>query len=232
METSAASRARARLAVAPMGAADVRASRAASRGFTLFEMLAVLAVISVLAALATPGFVEMIRERRTQREAAMFSDVFRVARARALGRGAAVAVVVDSASAFPVAIIYEHVDAVGLPLPGCRNQGTWRLVDRINGRPGSSKFVITSPDGTTVIDQVQVCYTPRGRTFWTDNNGGEGIAVGTLTSLLQSIPDTAAPGFQNLAGVVNISVQRAEGATVGQTRSVFVMPNGLTRVSL
>lgn len=198
------------------------------RGFTLMEMLAVLAVISVIAAVATPGFVEMIRERRTQREAAMFSDAFRVARARALGRGAAVSVVmVDGDPA--MAVIYEHVDAAARPLPGCRTQGVWRLVDRINGRPGGSNLILFSPgDGTTALDQTVICYTPRGRTVWAASAGGMTL----FNDLGQVITETAPPSFSNLDGVFRIEVQRAEGATVGVARSIFVMSNGQTRVSL
>jgi prepilin-type N-terminal cleavage/methylation domain-containing protein len=210
------------------GAERATGRRAGARGFTLLEMLAVLAVISVIAAVATPGFVEMIRERRTQREAAMFSDAFRVARARALGRGAAVSVVmVDGDPA--VALLYEHVDTAGLPLAGCRNQGVWRLVDRINGRPGGSNLILYSPeDGTTALTQTVICYTPRGRTVWASNTGGMEV----FDSLGSVITETAPPAFNNLDGVFRIEVQRAEGATAGVARSIFVMSNGQTRVSL
>jgi prepilin-type N-terminal cleavage/methylation domain-containing protein len=205
-----------------------RGERSGARGFTLMEMLAVLAVISVIAAIATPGFVEMIRERRTQREAAMFSDAFRVARARALGRGSAVAVVMldgDPAQA----ILYEHVDAAGLPLSGCRNQGVWRLVDRINGRPGGSNLILYSPlDGTTALTQTVICYTPRGRTVWAASSGG----LTLFDDLDQEITETVPPAWNNLDGVFRIEVQRAEGATAGVARSIFVMSNGQTRVSL
>lgn len=205
-----------------------RRDRRSARGFTLMEMLAVLAVISVIAAVATPGFVEMIRERRTQREAAMFSDAFRVARARALGRGSAVSVVMlDGDPA--MAILYEHIDTAGMPLPGCRTQGVWRLVDRINGRPGGSNLILYSPaDGVSVLTQTVICYTPRGRTVWASNAGGMEV----FDSLGQVITETEPPAFNNLNGVFRIEVQRAEGATVGVARSIFVMSNGQTRVSL
>lgn len=226
--------------------AAVRSARA--RGFTLLEMLAVLAVISVLAAVATPGFVEMIRERRTQREAAMFSDTFRVARSRALGRGSAVAVVMSSADP-PTAIIYEHVsdDDQQLPLPSCRASGRWRIVDRVNGRPGASKLVMQVPDaeGDPVRhEEVQVCYSPRGRTYVATDEGGS-IAVDFDGELAAVIDDDAdgAGGFALLDGVIEIFVLRADGAAVSgfseadlmelkNTRRVLVMQNGQTRVSL
>lgn len=223
-------------------------ARRGSRGFTLMEMLAVLAVISVLAAVATPGFVEMIRERRTQREAAMFSDTFRVARARALGRGSAVAVVVSAADP-PTALIYEHVsdDTWALPLPSCRGAGTWRLVDRINGRPGASRLLVDVPDGTggtDPADEVQVCYTPRGRTYFAfEGGGGERIDVNFEAPAEVTIEDEddGATGFRILAGVVEISVLRGDGAAATalaaaqlkeRARKVLVMQNGQTRVSL
>jgi prepilin-type N-terminal cleavage/methylation domain-containing protein len=227
METSASrGPSAARRAAVPLS----HGRKSGARGFTLMEMLAVLAVISVLAAVATPGFVEMIRERRTQREAAMFSDTSRVARARALGRGAAVAVIVDTANP-PTALIYEHVDAEGLPMPGCRTQGVWRMVDRVNGRPNGSALTVISPaDDTTPLARATVCYTPRGRTLWAANTGN--VPFGNINLLPGSVTDTAAPNFITLAGVMRIQVQRAEGATAGQTRQIFVMSNGQTRVSL
>jgi prepilin-type N-terminal cleavage/methylation domain-containing protein len=224
-------------------------ARASSRGFTLMEMLAVLAVISVLAAVATPGFVEMIREGRTQREAAMFSDTFRVARSRALGRGSAVAVVMSSADP-PTALVYEHVsdDDFVLPLPSCRGTGKWRLVDRVNGRPGASRLILDAPDadgdGVTTHDVVQVCYSPRGRTYVkTGTGGGKGVDVDVTAPIEAEVDDeaTGARGFELLTGVVEVSVLRGDGnATNGFTlaeqkarsRKVLVMQNGQTRVSL
>jgi type IV fimbrial biogenesis protein FimT len=186
-------------------------------GFSLAEMLAVLAIIAVLAAIATPGFAEMIRERRTQRETAMLAEAFRSARSRALGRGAAVAVVLDADP--PTATIYEHVDANGLPLSSCNVSLTlpvdgdpWRQVEIIQGRPGSTLLQTFVPGDVSPHASVGVCYTPRGRSYFSTTGGAFAFTT-------------------QLRGVIESKASR-QGWTGGQSRSILVMPNGQVRVSL
>ena len=116
----------------------------------------------------------------------------------------------------------------------------------MNGRPGASKLVVEVPplgDGDPVrVDMVQVCYSPRGRTYVATDEGGS-IAVDFEGALAAVIDDDAdgAGGFALLDGVVEISVLRGDGAAtagfseaqlMARARKVLVMQNGQTRVSL
>ena len=201
-------------------------ARAAAAGFTLAELLAVMAVISVLVAVATPGFVSMLRDRRTSRETGMFTDAFRVARAKALGRGAAVRVDITPGTS-PFLALYEHVSGGintvtnvvtpdSLPVPGCNSAGVWRAVESFSGRAGATTLTtLHHQTGLPVGTVASICYTPRGRTM-VDYNVPGGV------------------NFVTLDGVVQLTTQRGsdEGPADGNVRTIFVMPNGLTRVSL
>ncbi len=194
------------------------------------EVLAVLAIISVLAAVATPGFVSMLRDRRTAADAGMFTDAFRVARARSLGRGAAVRVDIVHTTTSPYALMLEHVSgtidsnnvvsASSLPVPGCTAIGVWRTISAFQARPNTTTLVVNAPSGSTLATNPSICYTPRGRTFYS--------ADSTL------IPVNGGGGYVPLDGVVQLQLNRSssEGASNDNTRRVFVLPNGLTRMSL
>jgi type IV fimbrial biogenesis protein FimT len=192
------------------------------------EVLAVMAVIAVLAAVATPGFVNMIRDRRTSRETGMFTDAFRVARSKALGRGAAVRIDIHPGNS-PYVALFEHVsgaidsdgvvDADSLPVPGCNAAGSWRAVESFAAKPKATTLTVhPHDDPANTVDPPavpSVCYTPRGRTMVDyDVTGGS--------------------GFQNLDGVVTLTTERGvdEGTPDGNIRKIFVLPNGLTRISL
>lgn len=223
---------------APSGTSRPVRRGKSQRGFTLLEMMAVLGVIAVCAALATPSFTEMIKERRNQQEAGMMADAFRTARARALGRGAAVSVLTLESP--PTASIFERLTeagATGMPLPSCRGAaevcaasdcvgvpgcvvavaGTpcWRKVVDVVGRPGASTLASSvindSATGEVPATEVSACFSPRGRTF---------------------VSMTGGFGFAPLNGLIELQLVRADGTMAGASRSVFVLSNGQTRMAL
>ncbi len=60
------------------------------RGFTLVELLAVIAMIGIVAAASAPNVVYYLRDRRVVDAASEIANIYRYARARAMGRGSAV----------------------------------------------------------------------------------------------------------------------------------------------
>lgn len=63
--------------------------RPQARGFTLIEVMVAVIIVGLLAAMATPSFIERMRDRRAGQVASEISLVYRMAKARAIGRGGA-----------------------------------------------------------------------------------------------------------------------------------------------
>src|SRR5438067_9952759 len=63
-----------------------------ARGFTLVELLVVVTIIAIVAVLAIPTMVSASVDRRVFSDAGYVAELFRIARTRAVGRGAAVLV--------------------------------------------------------------------------------------------------------------------------------------------
>src|SRR5258706_12006377 len=69
-----------------------RAARSPAAGFTLVELLVVVSIIAIVAVLAIPTLSAAQVDRRVFADAGYVSQLFRIARTRAVGRGAAVLV--------------------------------------------------------------------------------------------------------------------------------------------
>lgn len=69
-----------------------RAPRAASRGFTLLELVVVLAIVAILLRVASPGLSRSAAAHALAAQSSEFMAALRFARAQALARGAAVTI--------------------------------------------------------------------------------------------------------------------------------------------
>lgn len=193
---------------------------ASLRGFTLMELMAVVLIITVFAALAVPTVVIQMRDRRVQESARQIALVYRQARLRAMGRGAAVLVRFDGTE-FSVLEARQGPGAgtcADLPVSNCLDRqwvGAPTLSRRVDGHVEATAgdmadVTIGMVDANdNPIPALEVCFTPMGRAFAREEISD---AV-TLTPMTEAY----------LATVSRTGMTRP--------REVVLMPNGTARLS-
>lgn len=195
-----------------------------SRGFTLVELVAVVLIITIFAALSIPSAVIQMRDRRVQESARKIALVFRQARLRAMGRGAAVLVRFDGdTQAFTVheaRLGGAALDAAcaDLPVSSClrtpwnSNATAHRVIDgHSEATTGdmSNVSIAVSDSVNNAVSELEICFTPMGRSF-----------------VREALND--AEPFVPLAEAYVASVSRPGRV---RTRQVVLMPNGTARLS-
>lgn len=192
-----------------------RFRRGATRGFTLAEMLIVIAMIGVLVAAASPVFISLMRDRRVNRAAMSIIDIYRLGRARALGRGTAVDVIWDTTGS-PLLTMREAVVAGTLEPSTLSCTGTnWTVgstnsvyrmkFDPLNGMYERASVLFKDSAGAAQT-HAEICFTPRGRTFM--------ATTGVFAQM------TGISTFEVTNNVTNFK------------RIVFLLPNGVGRMNL
>ncbi|MEN9578596.1 MAG: hypothetical protein RJA70_1605 [Pseudomonadota bacterium] len=196
--------------------------------------MTVVILITVLTAIALPLVTQQLRDRKVHEAAIQVSDLYRIARTRAMGRGSAVLVrftpgtrgaytMLEARRSIQTAAADDSGATCGdLSIPSC-TQVNW------NGTAGSDFQVVTgfdpaavvedapisvtmANDGDTAITNLDVCYTPMGRTF-------------TRTDATQPL--------MPLNNAYTAEVFRSAGGTrLGREHRVLVLPNGTSRLTL
>jgi prepilin-type N-terminal cleavage/methylation domain-containing protein len=207
------------------------------RGFTLIELMVVVVIIAILAVIAVPLFSQRLIGRRLFQTAGRVADLYRGSRTRALARGAAVVVTLNTTSdSFTVlegvvgtlaatAAGTDRKTCGNLPSRGCLTNdwanigagatiGTARVVEGL-GNLGIDTAYTIGTGSKTSSGNVSLCFSPGGRTYIN--------TAGTWT----------APSWSPLTSPIVIEVKRGSSApSTPRVYNVVVLPNGTARMSL
>ena len=200
--------------------------------------MVVVVIITALSALAIPSIVRQMRDRRTRQAAEEIAAIYRNARLRALGRGAAVMVRYASNAGFQVreAVLGGGSTCATLPVTSCGNAIWDQNANIANGTQQVTTFNPTTGvyDGVTIaalvgdpsvgggsatlttasVTAFDLCFTPMGQALYR-------ITAGATDPLFP------------MTGVPVVTVKRiTSGAQEGLQRVVVIPPNGLARTDV
>jgi prepilin-type N-terminal cleavage/methylation domain-containing protein len=200
-----------------------RANRRA--GFTLVEIMAVVALISITAALATPSFVGMLENRRVQKDGLALLASLQDAKSRAVGRGGAVRVTLNSTATrgsdlVRVSEIYDDLnsdDKVDVPSYSCGGNVAPRLLSMTPIGEFSGRTRVRMDLGGDAFGSLDLCFTPRGSVFVLD-------------------PTTTPPQWRPMRNSLNVAFQAVDGAgdviEGRRERRIMMNPTGDARMML
>jgi type IV fimbrial biogenesis protein FimT len=191
--------------------------------------MVVVVIVAITATLATPEVLSLMRERRGRNAAQSVAIIYSTARARAMGRGAAVMVQYRQATgSFTVRESIEGQAAIDRGQAACATQPGMGCLTTQWAVAANSRVIdsvqLNDPDGTANFEfhmfdptgneqaQLDVCFTPLGRSFLSTN----GQAPTT--------PMVGAARFTIPRGLKSNHVYRNTG--------VVILPNGTARLGL
>ena len=211
---------------------------AGARGFTLVELMVVVVIVSIVAVLAIPTMSRAQVDRHVYADAGYVAEIFRMARTRAVGRGAAVlldlmATQTGGGGTFKM---YEAVGpnptgagAAEVPRSSCKSPTIWPggsgtpTASYVDAVDLSGAYEVQNSIATQLFDasgdavasgaHVYMCFTPGGRVYY------------STTPSFDAVP--------SLSGALRLDVRRYNASystPVGVTRSVWVSSSGSTRI--
>ncbi len=204
--------------------------------------MVVVIIIGIIAAMAVPSMVQARLDRNAYDDAGAIMQLFRNARTRAVGRGAAITIqMTQSTNDRGTFQSYEAVQlnsggvvAYQTPVGTCKTPQVWaplaatnlqvQLIDgvNLNGSIEADANIVASIwsySGTTAtqVNTGWVCFTPLGHVYMTAASSAVPVFDGQLP----------------MVGPLEFRVQRFQGspaAAFGTTRSVLLPPSGMARI--
>lgn len=205
------------------------------RGFTLVELMVVVFLVAILAAMAIPTMSTGRLDRYAYEDAGSITELFRSARARAMGRGTAVLVSMTTSAADRGTFqMWEAVrpnpggaGAPRMPLSTCSIPTIWPpaagatavMIDGVNLNgtiEGQADIRASVNDSVAARTTAYLCFTPMGRAYYT---------TASPPSFVMSSGDAMAGGV--FMDSLRIDITRAGS---GITRRVLVPSTGLARM--
>lgn len=197
----------------------VRLRPTTMRGFTLVEMMIVVTIIAVISALVLPSMTSSIRDAHTQQAAIAAFDIVREARSRAMYRGVAHSLVLDSASGTLQMNVYEGTSS------SCRlsrfGAGLFDPAQRVYSLDfGAATYtrggISAEVRGASPLTRLQICFTPLGVAYFA-------APAGSLIADATTSPFTWSNNPSSSGGVGSASF------TIHVYRGTFTSPTGVIR---
>jgi type II secretory pathway pseudopilin PulG len=204
--------------------------------------MVVIIIIGILAVMAIPALTRATVERQSYDDAIIVAELFREARTRAMGRGAAEMVQMTQVGGSAggdrgTFLLYEAtvvaapplgVMPINSPMSTCGNPTVWTgggmtavLVDGVNLNGSIEQIdgiwtTLTGPvpaGGVGLVNTAFMCFTPLGRAYW---------SLGPTPTFTSGSP---------MIGELQIALQHTyNGIASGIVRTVIVPNSGATRI--
>lgn len=200
--------------------------RASAQGFSLVELMVVVTIIAVVSALALPGAVQALRERKSQQAAISVLDIVRETRSRAMYRGVAHALVIETVGTAVKVDTWEGTSS------SCRlsrfGSGLFDPAQRVYSlNLGSSTFArdgvaaqITVPTGASYLE---ICFTPLGVAYFSTTPISDGTSPSATWSNDSSLVGSGG------SFVLDVYQMRS-GIAAGVRRHVVIPLSGMPRM--
>ncbi len=202
-----------------------------NRGFTLVEMMIVVTIIAVVSALVLPSMSQSIRDSHTQQAAVAAFDIVREARSRAMYRGVAHSLVLDSTSGALVMSVYEGTAS------SCRlsrfGSGLFDPALRVYSLDfGAAAYtrdgIVAEIRSSSLLSRLQICFTPLGVAYFVSPVGSL-IADSTTSPFTWSNSPSSTAGVGTASFTINV-FRGTSASPTGVLRQVVIPLSGMPRM--